>query len=451
MDQLIHLAEREEERVKSTPVFQPIVQMYLDKLRHYRENFIQTYQCNIAEGFRKFQQQGSLELITCAATHGFLPLLGMHETAVRAQVVTALEMHQSFFGRPSPGFWFPECAYQPGQDRILGEIGIQYFFVETHGLLQASPRPPYGTYAPVACPSGVVAFGRDYESSKQVWSSKEGYPGDPDYREFYRDVGYDLTESQLEPYVQPEKIRRFTGLKYYRVTGSGDLKEPYDPPAARKKAELHAKDFLENRLKQMEKASQWMDRPPHLSCLYDAELFGHWWYEGPDFLYFLFETNQKARYPISFVFPSTYLAKYPESRPALPAFSSWGQGGYSEFWLNEANDWIYPHLNLACEELSELVEKVGKAQGVTERALNQAVRELFLAQASDWAFMIQTGHHKTYAEQRIKTHLNRFHQLVHQIRRRKIDEAFLTELEEKDNLFPQVHYQLFQNPEPQGS
>jgi 1,4-alpha-glucan branching enzyme len=200
VDQLIGLAKREQKRLGADRAFQPVVAMYLQKLGDYRRAFVEKYHCNIGEGFKKFQDMGRLEIITCAATHGYLPLLGIQETAVRAQVETAVRFHESFFGKKLEGFWLPECAYQPGQEEILKDYGIRYFFVESHGLLQASPRPRYGTFAPVICPSGLAVFGRDLESSKQVWSSREGYPGDPEYREFYRDVGYDLSDTELHPY-----------------------------------------------------------------------------------------------------------------------------------------------------------------------------------------------------------------------------------------------------------
>ena len=340
VDQLIGLAGREEVRTRDLPAFRPVVGMYGDKLRRYRQAFTETYHCNVALGFKKFMESGNLELITCAATHGFLPLLGVRETAVKAQVQTALQVHGDFFGQRPPGFWLPECAYQPGQDEILRDAGLKYFFVDTQGLLQASPRPKYGTFAPVRSPSGLAVFGRDLESSKQVWSSKEGYPGDPDYREFYRDAGYDLKEEELSPYLQPEGLRRFTGLKYYRVTGPGDQKEPYDPEKGRSKARVHARDFLSNRLSQVGKVGPFMDRPPLVTCMYDAELFGHWWYEGPDFLYFLFELNHQMGSALQFTTPSVDLAAYRDLQPTQPAFSSWGLGGYSEVWLNEFNDWI---------------------------------------------------------------------------------------------------------------
>ena len=446
VDQLISLAEKEKKRIQNLPEFEPVLQMYLEKLGTYRRAFIEQYQCNVAIGFKKFQDLGKVELITCAATHGFLPLLGVRETAVRAQIQSALQLHESFFGSKPEGFWLPECGYQPGLDRFLKEYGLKYFFVESHGLLQATPRPQYGTFAPIECPSGLAVFGRDKESSKQVWSSKEGYPGDPDYREFYRDVGFDLDEKELNPFLQPEGIRRFTGLKYYRVTGPGDQKEPYQPEQARLKARQHAQDFLSNRQTQIGKVGPLMNRPALVTCIYDAELFGHWWYEGPDFIYFLFELNHQTNTSISFITPSDYLRRFPEIQPTQPVFSSWGLGGYSEVWLNQTNDWIYPLLSSACDEIRALAERERGTVKLTRRAMNQAARELLLAQASDWAFMLYTGNHRLYAERRIKTHLSRFNQLVEQIRGNKVDERFLSDLEEKDNLFPQMDYRVYQSP-----
>ncbi len=446
VDQLVALAEKEKGRIRNHPEFEPVLQMYLEKLGKYRRAFIEQYQCNIAIGFKKFQALGKVEIITCAATHGFLPILGVRETAVRAQIQAALQLHESFFGGKPEGFWLPECGYQPGQDEILKDYGLKYFFVESHGLLQATPRPQYGTFAPIRCPSGLAAFGRDQESSKQVWSSKEGYPGDPDYREFYRDVGFDLDEKELHPYLQPEGIRRFTGLKYYRVTGSGDQKEPYQPERARLKARQHALDFLSNRQTQIGKVGPLMTRTPLVNCLYDAELFGHWWYEGPDFLYFLFELNHQRGESLSFITPSGYLKRFPEIQPTQPVFSSWGLGGYSEVWLNQTNDWIYPLLSSACDEIQALADREEGEGPLNRRAMDQAARELLLAQSSDWAFMLYNGNHGLYAERRIKIHLSRFNQLLEQVRENKVDQRFLSDLEEKDNLFPQMDYHFYQSP-----
>ncbi len=446
VDNLLALLHKEMERVGNTSPFRPVVEMYFSKLSAYREKFIHHYRCDLTLGLRKLMESGRVELIACAATHGYLPLIGVREEAVKAQVEVALKFHKIFFGVKSTGFWLPECGYQTGLEEVLERQGIRYFLLDTHGLLYANPRPYYGTFAPARCPSGAVVFARDTESSKEVWSSKEGYPGDPDYRDFYRDIGYDLEESYLAPFVKPEGIRRFTGLKYFRVTGGQEPKEPYDPQKGIQRAMGHAVDFLEKRVEQLTAISRLIDRPPLAVCMYDAELFGHWWYEGPDFLEGVFEKNQLLGLEMQFVTLSEYLEQYPRLQTVEPSPSSWGFGGYSEFWLNESNDWIYASLTKACDLMVEQASHQPRARGLTRRALNQAARELLLAQASDWPFMMKIGNNRSYAEMRFRKHLESFHELCRQNKAQEINRCYLEDLEQKDNIFPDIDYRVYQNP-----
>ncbi len=185
--------------------------------------------------FRRLEDAGGLELVTCGATHGFLPLMQMYPEAVRAQIAVAVSHHRRHFGRDPAGIWLPECGYYPGVEALLAEQNIRYFFVDTHGVTDATPRPRYGVYAPVYTPSGPAAFGRDPESSMQVWSAETGYPGDPEYREFYRDVGWDLEwdyVKDVHPAERPAQERRHQVLPHHReVAGQGALR-PASGPAS---------------------------------------------------------------------------------------------------------------------------------------------------------------------------------------------------------------------------
>ena len=155
--------------------------------------------------------------------------------------------------------------------------------------MHADKVPKYGVYAPLYCSreSRVAAFGRDIESSRSVWSAEVGYPGDFRYREFYRDIGYDLPFEYIKDFIQSNGLRKNTGIKYYRITGKDCPKEPYNPEAAMDAAGEHSGNFMFNREKQIEYLASVMDRPPIIVSPYDAELFGHWWYEGPMFIEFL--------------------------------------------------------------------------------------------------------------------------------------------------------------------
>lgn len=443
IDKLIELAGREIERTRFQPEFQALALHYYWQFTQARHTFAGRYDRDLVRAFKGFQDRGSLEIITCGATHGFLPLVGRNDAAVRGQIVTAVRQYEETFGRKPFGIWLPECGFYPGIDRFLKEVGIRYFIMDTHGVLHASPRPKFGVFAPIYCPSGVAAFSRDVESSKQVWSAIEGYPGDCDYREFYRDIGFDLEFDYIRPYISPDGIRTNVGIKYYRITGREDSKEPYVRSRALEKAAYHAGNFMFNREKQAEFLYDFMGRKPMIVAPYDAELFGHWWYEGPEFLNFLIRKIAYDQRTIRLAAPSDYLREYSVNQVSTPSMSSWGWKGYAETWLAGSNDWIYRHLHKASLRMSEMAEHYRNHNGMVERALNQAARELLLAQSSDWAFIMHTGTVVPYAVKRTREHILNFNELYEEITQNRLNEHWLRELEWKNNIFPRMDYRVF--------
>ncbi len=439
---LIGLAEKEVVRTKADPAMHKLARFYRRFLAETLQVYQERYQGDLLSAFKKHQQAGNLELLTTAATHGFLPLLSISETAVRNQVRIGLQTFESYFGRPPQGFWLPECGYYPGLESVLQEAGIGYFFVDTHGILHASQRPRHGIYEPLDCGNGVMAFGRDRESSRQVWSAQEGYPGDFDYREYYRDIGFDLDLAYLAPYLPEGKIRVNTGIKYYRVTGGDQQKAIYEPQKAREKARLHAMDFLQKRQRQIEKLSRAMAIPPVVVAPYDAELFGHWWFEGPVWLEAVLRQAAGDPGGLQLGACSDYLKVFPDHPVATPSASSWGDQGYSSFWINDTNDWIYPLLHKAESELEAAACQWRDKQlhAWLERALNQAARSLLLAQGSDWPFIMQSGTTVDYAYKRITDHLARFNYLMDAIKNHRIDERYLLALETMDAIFPGLDF-----------
>lgn len=438
LSKLVELGVRECERTAGQKELNILAQKYLLHLENVRRYFCE---CggNLALKFKIISGTGKLELITTSATHGFLPLIYSRECR-RAQIEIGLDFFEKTIGHRPAGFWLPECAYDDGVDSFLKEAGIKYFFVDTHGLLSAAPEPVYGIYGPVVCRSGVAAFGRDPESSRQVWERRVGYPGHPDYREFYRDIAYDLDIDYLGPYLSGG-IRADTGFKYYRITGTGDYKELYDPAKAQRRVEEHARDFVAARALQCKKASLRMDRTPLILSPYDAELFGHWWHEGPNWIESVLRLAGDGG--IKTVSAGDYLSIYPENQVADLPMSSWGAGGYGYVWLNPRNDWIYKHQHFAESKLIEVVDQLRPARGIVRRALNQAARELLLAQSSDWAFILKEGTTVEYASQRAADHLSNFIKLTGQIDSGAVDTVFLSEIENKNNIFPDIDYNDF--------
>jgi len=443
INKLIDLASREVERTQWQPEYNHLALMYKDLFFNARHVFETVYGKNLVNAFKKFQDLGKLEIITCGATHGFLPLYEFQENVVRAQIRVACALHEKHLGRRPNGIWLPECGYHPGHDKILKEEGIRFFFTDSHGVLHASPRPKYGVFAPIYCPSGVAAFGRDLESSKQVWSAVEGYPGDYDYREFYRDVGWDLEFEYIKPYICPDGQRKNTGIKYYKITGETNHKQPYRPHVALEKAASHAGNFMFNREKQVEFLYDFMKRKPIIISPYDAELYGHWWFEGPQWLNFLIRKIFFDQKTIKLITPSEYLAENPKNQVSTPSLSSWGWKGYAEVWLEGSNDWIYPHIHEAGKRMVEMARNYNNAYGLVQRALNQAARELLLAQSSDWAFIMKTGTMVNYAIKRTRDHIARFTKIYEDIKNNRIDESWLSGIEYKDNIFPDIDYRVY--------
>ncbi len=443
ISKLIELAEKEIERTKDMPEFHGLARMYLTMFLNARVVFEEKYGRNLVDAFKKFQDLGKVEIITCAATHAFLPLM-MNRNAVRAQISVAVEQYKKHLGRPPKGIWLPECGYYEGLDEVLHEAGIRYFFTDSHGVFHANPRPKYGVYAPIYSRSGVAAFGRDIESSKQVWSSIEGYPGDYNYRDFYRDVGFDLDYEYVRPYINPDGVRVNLGIKYFKITGKSNQKEPYVRQGALDRAADHAGNFLFNREKQVEwLAGMFQDRKPIIVAPYDAELYGHWWFEGPDWINFLIRKTACDQKTVRLITPSEYLKENPLCQISTPSPSSWGYKGYAEVWLNETNDWIYRHLHKTADRMVELARTYPHADGLLRRALNQAARETLLAQSSDWAFIMKTGSHVEYAVKRTKEHLLRFDKLYHDIKANGIDEGWLGHIEYLDNPFSDIDYNVY--------
>ena len=443
LNRLITLAELEVIRTKSDERVNKLALMYLDKFNKTKHVFLEKYNSDLVSAFKKFQDLGNLEIITCCATHGYLPLMDLYKNAIKAQVEIAVDEYRKVFGKAPNGMWLPECGYHPGHDKILKDAGIKYFFVETHGILHGKPRPKYGIYSPYLSESGTFVFGRDMESSKAVWSSKEGYPGDYNYREYYRDIGFDLDYNYIKPFINDCGTRVNVGVKYHKITGDTDHKEIYDRDAALCTAADHAGNFMFNREKQVEHLFSKIERKPIIVSPYDAELFGHWWFEGPEWLEMLLRKIHHDQDTVKTITPSKYLDLYDTYPTIAPSQSSWGYKGYSEVWLDGSNDWIYRHLHKMAELMTSAAKDYKDAGETAKRVLNQMARELLLAQSSDWAFIMKTGTFVDYAVKQTKDHITRFLTLHDQLRNGDIDQQMLSEIERRDNIFEDIDYRVY--------
>ncbi|MGA1870409.1 MAG: glycoside hydrolase family 57 protein [bacterium] len=448
---LVELTKKEICRTKKDKNLQKLAKMYLNYFQKLQDVFLNRCGADIMSVLKKYGEMGYIDFITSSATHAYLPLLQSQASIVWAQIKIAVDYFEEVFGYPPKGIWLPECGYYPGLDKILANAGIRYFFLDNKVFLKAGPGLEYGIFSPFYCKSGVAVFGRNEQTAQQVWDAIDGYPGDVDYREFYRDIGYDLEFDYIKPFLLEGTHRTFTGIKYYRVTGPGREKESYDPYRAQKRVEIQVDDFLAHILKGLRDLPSMNNRKPIICALYDAELFGHWWFEGPSWLETLCRkiANDCKGY-LSLSTPMDYLKTYSVHQVAQPPGGSWGWKGYNEVWLNEKNDWLYPHLLKAGEKMMSLAHfyqgKIDdKADTLVVRALNQVARELLMAQSSDWAFILNNNTLPDYATRRFKEHMGRFWKLVQEIENGTIDPQWLASAEKHNPLFPNLSFTVF-NP-----
>ncbi|RYG24238.1 DUF1957 domain-containing protein [bacterium] len=428
---------------------------------------------SINEAFRFFDENGSIELITSGATHGYQPLLGTDEAA-RAQVKLGVQSFEKRYGRKPRGIWLPECAYRPryawkspvepdavpwdrmGTDEILKEEGIEYFFTDSHMIRGGQPLGTYAAnfpqlaemfarssryftppveyrseYEHYVLPSGLTTMARDPQTTVKVWSGEAGYPGDEHYLEFHK---------QLYP----------GRLKYWRISpNKADLgqKEPYDPWSAFEKIGNHAHDMVNTLKNVLATYKGQADRTGTLVAMYDTELFGHWWWEGPEFLYELGRALH-ADGNIEMVSGGDLIDQEPARHLITLPEGSWGEGGYHYIWINEDNQWTWKRLYPAERKLRQMCREY--ANGPSKPIVEQAAREILLAEASDWQFLISTFSARDYAEVRFTDHLDRFDRLaeiadrVHTGSAMTADERlFLRDCEEKDAPFPDLDLSLW--------
>jgi len=430
---------------------------------------------SILDGFRYFQEQGCIEIITSGATHGYQPLLGTDESC-RAQVRLGVQTYEKHFGKKPRGIWLPECAYRPrydwkspvepnsiawarmGTEEILKEEGLEYFFVDSHMIRGGQPLGTYASnfpqlaemfarsskyftpseefrseYEHYVLPNGVTCFARDPETTVKVWSGEHGYPGDPNYLEFHK---------QLYP----------GRLRYWRISeDKADLgkKQPYDPYAAFEKIHAHAADMVNTLKSVLAKYKGQSDREGTLVAMYDTELFGHWWWEGPEFLYELGRLMH-ADGTVEMVSGSDVLDQEPAKHLITLPEGSWGEGGYHYIWVNDENYWTWKKLYPIERKLRQMANEY--ADGPAKEVVLQAARELLLAESSDWQFLISTFSAKDYAEIRFADHVSRFERLaeiadrVHTGSQLTADErAFLLECQEKDAPFQDLSLDLWKS------
>jgi 1,4-alpha-glucan branching enzyme len=461
-----------------------LANFYLEKYEKILNDFMGVFGSNIMAAFKNLQDEGYIEIVTSAATHGYLPLFD-RDSSIYAQLTTGIKSYKKHFGIEPNSVWLPECGYRPayyldshkkrylkpGLEKYLAELGIKCFFAETHtveggqpigkateqviGPYQNIPRRyvvpladyleprekttclPYWVQTPE-----VAVIGRNNEISMQVWSAEWGYPGDYNYREFHKKDG-------------------ISGLHYWKVSGTRiDLadKEYYVPARAADRVREHSNHFCDMVGGLLTDFYKEHGKPGIIAAIYDTELFGHWWFEGVEWIKQVLQ-KLSGNENIGLTTAHEFVTKHPpEDVLALPE-SSWGMGGGHFTWQNVDNEWMVTVINAAALKMEELVAKFPDAKGRLKQVLNQAARELLLLQSSDWPFLVTTGQAKEYAlerfgyyidEEHSGGHVGKYYNLVNMAKSGRIEDDDLKQCYrfwEEDKIFPDIDYRSFKNRE----
>lgn len=430
--------------------FLPQARFYVQWFSQIKADYLERWQSDIIGSYRRFQDQGLIEITTSAATHCFSPLLET-DSSIKAQFKVGVESYKRHFGKQPRGFWLPECAYRPGTEsrpgieRWLYEEGIKYFFTESFvikGGQTAEARRvfgPYGNieYVPVANrkPTGLDTFeaywlkdypvavlGRHEEAGFQVWSADHGYPGDGNYREFH-------------------KKDDVSGLHYWKLTSKQtDLgnKQPYNSEVAFNRIHENSDHYVGFLQQQLTDHLKTAGNPGLIMVSFDTELFGHWWFEG---VVWIKEVIRKLKTytAVTMQTAGDYLAQFPPKQAIDLPESSWGSGGHWQVWLNNDTEWMWPIIHDAERTMEGLLHNKFDGNGsLSNRALKQAGRELLLLESSDWPFLVTTGQAKDYAIERFNSHTDRFKTLVHMLKSGQLEEKTIAEIEATDNCFPGI-------------
>jgi 1,4-alpha-glucan branching enzyme len=438
-DRQIEFGLRELERTAGDAALNRLARLFYDAAVEKRVLFTERYETSILKVLDVYQRKGRLELLTTAATHAFLPLYAAYPEAVQAQLEVAVASHRRIFGKNPHGFWLPELGWTAELDSFLRVYNFGYTITDTHSLILRNPPASRGSFFPVKTREGIFVLARDFYASRELEGG--GPAQDPVYRDYSRDIGYELPLGQMKAFLGPAGERTMTGFKYWAGGGS----EVYDPDKAAEKAGARACAFLEALGARLRSVAEYMEEPPISVCACNADSLGRYWYEGMRFIEVLFREGAKRSGAVRFMNPSEYLYKQNilSFETAEPGLSSWGANGYSETWLDASNDWLYRHAIRSLKRMTELAERFPDDTGLKERALNQAAREILLMQSSDWAGMLYSQKNATYARNQIEGSLRNFTTIYESLGSNYISTEWLTGLERCHNIFPAINYRVF--------
>ncbi|MEX2671772.1 MAG: 1,4-alpha-glucan branching protein domain-containing protein [Phycisphaeraceae bacterium] len=426
--------------------------------RHLGELFAKIDR-DIPGAYAKHARDKHIQILTSSATHAYAPLL-YEDASIRAQLRAGLASSHRILGFKPTGLWLPECAYRPGGawqppnhwsgkdgrigvEHLIGDETLTHFFVENHliegsrsewvrddgdwhkvGWDESAKYPnrgwqsvnePHLVNSDGSGPGRVTAMARDQNVCEAVWSGDIGYPADGSYLEFHKKYG-------------PRR-----GLRYWKVTGhkvdlgQKDMYYPDDIPGKVHGHATHFCNFVKSRLRDYHDRT---GRHGVVTATFDAELFGHWWFEGPQFLRDVI-LNFANDPDVDVQTAENFLHDHPPDKTVSMPEGSWGDGGDHRVWTNPQINWMWD-IEYRCEANfgKATLDLPWRTDKHLEDLLKKAARELLLLQASDWPFVISRGQAVDYGIKRFMQHVSRFETLIDLAEKASQDAKYLNRLSE---------------------
>src|SRR3954466_12482764 len=423
--------------------------------------------------YAKRVREGHIQILTSNATHAYMPLI-LNDQAISAQMQAGVYTSEKRLGFKPRGMWLPECAYRPqwdhwmpsvlydnprnrpGLELFIANSGVTHFFVDTHMVTRGEPmgvmdhgnfrgidpvqmhwdqkrgwRHPLEGVGVVSSPQmpKVFAYARHPRVSEQVWSGSIGYPGAGQYLEFH-------------------KKHNERGLRYWKVTDNKtDLggKHPYYPDDIAGRVFEHAQHFC-NVVRHVLGEYQFAtNREGTCVASFDAELFGHWWFEGPQFLRDVILSLGNAG-DVKLMTAEEALYHHPPDKAMRLPEGSWGKNGDHSVWINDRTRWMWEIEYRAENRMLKLLHELPwKTNSKVREMMERAGRELLLLQASDWPFVIDSHGAVDYGIQRFGGHATQFdratlmaEELASGQQLSELREIELKEMDSHDSVFPEI-------------
>ncbi len=395
---------------------------------------------DIPKEFATRFREGHIQILSSNATHAYMPLL-LNDQCMRAQMMAGVTTSERRLGIKPRGMWLPECAYRPSWDHWMPAVlydnarsrpgvelfiqgaGVTHFFVDTHLITGGHPlgtvengnfrginetqlhwdgrrgwRHPLEPTGVVSHPEApkVFAFARHPKVSEQVWSGSIGYPGAGQYLEFHRKYGE-------------------RGLRYHKITDNKAAlphKDPYHPDDIHAKLYEHSQHFANTVKHVLGEYKHFSGRPGVCVASFDAELFGHWWFEGINFLRDVVFTLSRDP-AVKLMTAEEALYHHPPDKVMRLPEGSWGENGNHSVWINDRTRWIWEIEYRAEGRMLKLLHDLPwKTKPEVKTMLERSARELLLLQASDWPFVIHSQGAVDYGIQRFSGHATRFDRMT---------------------------------------